>query len=321
MAVAPGPVGDPQPDAGTSAVGDAASEPVASSGQDGPGDRGELGELREQGEPGGRRDSSEPGSRRVQGGPSELTEGYRLFARYAHAPNALGYCGPAAADALRQVACGHGDPSVVPELARGFSGAWPYQALLAQVVGGLDPLSPEIGRAYWTGSELSAGVDGPAFGERLLDHIGARAGHYWRHLTPDLVAETAPTHAFHVLGIYPWSRLLTTGMPEPLHVLDSCRIRVGRVLEVADDALVVDVDRLTFEDGNLAIGDSSPERVDYRSEDGTFVGEPAVGEFVAVHWGFACDHLTPQERDDLLASTARQVDFTAARLRREAGGG
>ncbi|WP_308116673.1 DUF6390 family protein, partial [Rhodococcus zopfii] len=33
-------------------------------------------------------------------------QGARLFARYAHAPNELGYCGPASAAALERAACG-----------------------------------------------------------------------------------------------------------------------------------------------------------------------------------------------------------------------
>lgn len=291
-----------------------------------------------------------------------IPEGHRLFARYAHAPNALGYCGPAAAATLQAVACGR-DPSDaaarraiaaeadassegaqildVASIARRFSGAWPYQQLIARLVeaqqgspaGSLDPLSVEVGRAYWTGHALTAQIDAQAFGRALLAHVTAQAGRYWSHLTPDLLEEATPTHAFHVLGVYPWSRLLATGLPEPLHVLDSCRIRVGRVLAIEESEeldteregsagarstrrLLVDVDTLSWDGRALGITPTRPESVEWTTPDGTFTGPVRPGDLVAVHWGFACDVLTAAEADILLAGTQAQVEATNRRLLR-----
>ena len=119
----------------------------------------------------------------------------------------------------------------VPSLARGFSGAWPYQQVLAELAGIDDPLDERVVRAYWTGNELTDRVGNVRFGSALLERIRPQAGHYWGHLTDDLLAEASPTHAFHVFGVYPWSRLLETGLPEPLNVLDSCRIGWAEVVD------------------------------------------------------------------------------------------
>lgn len=239
-----------------------------------------------------------------------MSAGTRLFARYAHAPNALGYCGPADAAVLQQAACGLDVPDDdVRRVARRFSGAWPYQELIGELTGH-DPLSEEVGRCYWTGGGLD--VDGSALGRRLLERFGEQAGHYWAHLSPDLLEEVTPTHAFHVLGVYPWTRLLSTGAPEPLHVLDSCRIRLGVVREVGD-RLSVATDTLTWDGRRLGLR-SATEEVAWRTGDGAFIETPAAGDRVAIHWGFACDRLTEVEADRLLDSTRVQLALTNPRL-------
>ena len=54
------------------------------------------------------------------------TAGQRLFARYAYAPNHLGYCGPADAAALFELAATGRTQTDVAGIAAQFSGAWPY---------------------------------------------------------------------------------------------------------------------------------------------------------------------------------------------------
>jgi len=242
-----------------------------------------------------------------------LDPGTRLFARYAHAPNALGYCGPADAQVLELAATGTGgSDEEVRRAASRFSGAWPYQQLIAELTG-LDPLSEQVGRAYWTGSALTGEVDRGKLGDLLLARFGNQAGHYWAHLTPDLLTEVTPTHIFHVLGVYPWTRLLATGAPEPLEVLDGCRIRVGQVVAVGD-RLTVAVDRLVWDGSALQVGPPGNEEVDFRTPNGTFLETPQVGDLVAVHWGFACDRLTSTDAEVLLTLTSEQVELTNLRL-------
>lgn len=257
--------------------------------------------------------SDAPG--RGETGPVRPTAGERLFARYAHTPNALGYCGPATAAGLQAVACGGGAGVDLPRLARQFSGAWPYQQLIGELLG-LDPLSEQVGRAYWTGSELTDQVDPRRLGELLLDRFAGQAGAYWTHLTADLLDEVTPTHAFHVLGVYPWSRLLATGRPEPLHVLDSCRIRAAEVVQAEPDGALVRVDRLGWDGHRLTVQPPGLERVGRRTPDGVFTGELSAGDLVAVHWGFLVDELTRPQAEQLVGRTARQVELTNRRLAR-----
>lgn len=246
-----------------------------------------------------------------------MNEGERLFARFAFAPNDLGYCGPAESATLFNLAVtGRTDAGVEP-IAREFSGAWPYLALLAELAGIDNPLDERVVRAYWTGSPLLDGLDRQAFAARLIEYIGAQAGQYWRHLSVDLLPEAAATHGFHVLGIYPWSRLLTTASDQPLKVLDNCRIRWGQVLAVEQEHVVVRSRRLTWDGCQLGLSAAAEERVRLRVDGRSFVDAPKPGEWLALHWDWVCDRLSADERAELQKRTGWQLRATNARLARE----
>jgi Family of unknown function (DUF6390) len=221
------------------------------------------------------------------------SKGVGLFARYADAPNALGYCGPPEGIGTTE--------TEVRAAARRFSGVWPYLQVLARLTGTPDPLDARLVEAYWLGRDL--GVDREAFGTELLAVLGPRAGAYWTHLTHDLLVEAAPDHGFHVFGVYPWSRLLSAG-PQPLFVLDSCRIRWGTVVGL--DPLTVSSPRLTWDGTALGLGEPTMGPIEG--------GGVAVGDVVAVHWDRLVDVLTPDQAATLAASTAARLAATNARL-------
>src|SRR6202012_4715592 len=71
-------------------------------------------------------------------------KGAEMFARYAYAPNALGYCGPPLGAPLRD-----GSIDDVRSAATGFSGAWPYLRVLSALTGIADPLDHRLVESYW----------------------------------------------------------------------------------------------------------------------------------------------------------------------------
>ena len=250
---------------------------------------------------------------------TEIPPGQRLFARYAYAPNHLGYCGPADAAALFELGCDDvspGDPRALAPIAARFTGVWPYLTVLAELAGIGDPLDERVVRAYWTGGPLLDTVDRTAFGTRLLERIGATgAGRYWTHLTKELLPEAAPTHAFHVFGVYPWSRLLTAGQPEhPLHVLDSCRIRWAQIVSAAGDHAVVRTSSLTWDSSRLGLGPECEQTVRLTEGGRSFVPHPRPGEWVALHWDWVSDRLTDTEAGYLRRWTDWQLAATNTRL-------
>ncbi|MEU9890557.1 DUF6390 family protein [Sphaerisporangium sp. NPDC051011] len=241
--------------------------------------------------------------------------GALFFARYAYAPNQLGYCGPARPETLLDCVTTGADAGAIRAIARGFHGAWPYLEILARLAGVADPLDRRVVEAYWLGGGVGDTVGAGEFGDALLAHIKPQAGHYWKHLTPELVGEAAPNHCFHVFGVYPWSRLLgALHFEQPLHVLDNCRIRWGTVLERDGDHVVVRNRRLTWDGGRLGLSEPRVDRAAVAAEGRTFLPGVEPGERVALHWDRTCDRLTAEQVERLRRTTLAQIEATNRRL-------
>ncbi len=235
-----------------------------------------------------------------------------MFARYAYAPNALGYCGPPLGGALRD-----GTIDDVRFAATQFSGAWPYLQVLAKMTGITDPLDYRLVESYWLGCGIGAEVDPDEFVEELLAIIGPRAGRYWGHLTADLACEAAANHCFHVFGVYPWSRLLNRGLGEqPLNILENCRITWGTVLSRDGEGLEVSCRQLVWDGHTLGLSAPSARRLDVWADGYSAMPDVTVGEDIAIHWGRLCGRLQPEQIRALADSTNRQLHVTNQRLER-----
>jgi hypothetical protein len=238
------------------------------------------------------------------------SRGAEMFARYAHAPNALGYCGPPLGATLRD-----GSVEDVRLAATKFSGAWPYLRVLSVLTGIADPLDYRLVESYWLGGGVGANLDAGEFFDALLAIIGPQAGRYWSHLTPDLAFEAAGNHCFHVFGVYPWTRFLGRGMDEqPLSVLDNCRITWGTVLSRDSDDVEVMCQGLAWDGQALTLSEPSARRLDVWSDGYSAVPDVAVGDEIAIHWGRLCGRLQPDQIEALADSTTRQLHVTNQRL-------
>ncbi|WP_067473167.1 DUF6390 family protein [Nocardia amamiensis] len=239
------------------------------------------------------------------------SRGAEMFARYAYEPNRLGYCGPPDAAALRD-----GSDEQVRAVARRFSGAWPYLQVMATMTGIADPLDRRLVESYWLGGGVGAALDPAGFTAELLALLGPVAGGYWTHLTPQLAEEAGANHCFHVFGVYPWSRLLGHGHEYPLHVLDSCRITWGTVLDRTGNEIALRCRRLGWDGQRLALSPETVQPVPIRVHGYAAVPDVSVGEWVAVHWGRLCGRLDDVQVRGLEAGTTRQLEVTNRRLAR-----
>jgi hypothetical protein len=233
-----------------------------------------------------------------------------LFARYAFGPNRMGYCGPEAVAELFGEATVGGDDRALRELARSFEGAWPYLELIARANGLTDPLDRRVVEAYWLGNPLLEAVGAGSLEASLASRFRPRLRpEGWRWLAGKPAAGGVPVHAFHVLDVFPRIGLLRSGsVDRALEVMDSCRIRWGRVLERDGDWLVVNTVPLVMVDGRLELGSVRPERVQAWRDGSTFVDGVRAGDVIAIHWSWACDRLLPRQLTGLRTWTARQID-------------
>ena len=232
-----------------------------------------------------------------------------LFARYAFGPNRLGYCGPDdAAELFGQATLG-GDLLALRRLAEQFEGAYPYLELIAHADGIADPLDARVVEAYWLGNELLDKITPGQLGASLDDRFRRRLRHDgWRWLADKPAAGAVPVHAFHVLDVFPRLGLMRSGaLDDVLRVIDSCRIRWGRVLERDTDWLVVSVVPLELVAGKLCLAGPRVERIRGWQDGHGFLDGVAPGDAVSIHWDWACDVLDARRLALLQAWTRREV--------------
>ena len=242
-----------------------------------------------------------------------MTSGPVLFARYAYPPNALGYCGPDDHRALLEYGSEEVSDWGLVQLARGFEGAWPYLELIAHANGIGDPLDPMVVEAYWVGNHLLDRVDLSALGPFLEEAFRGRAGRTWEELGAAILSSAVaplPHHNFHVLCVYPWVGLMRAGWSEhPLHVIDRCRIRWGRVVGLDGEHATVRFRPLTWDGREIAFGPPAFERVRIATEGRSFVRDVRPGDHVSMHWDWLCDRLAPRGLAALRRLTRLHLDI------------
>lgn len=241
-----------------------------------------------------------------------------LFARFAYPPNALGYCGPDDPAAVLGHASAGEAGSDLTALARQFAGAWPYLELIAASSRRTDPLDRAVVEAYWIGNRLLDRVEPRIFAAHLAGRFEARAGKGMADLATLALLGAVPHHNFHVFAVYPWVGLLRAGRAaaEPLRVLNSCRVRWGRVLTVHNGLAEVSSQPLCWDGRSLHLGPARTELVTCATADGSLAHTMRPGDVVGMHWDWICEVLDRRRLAALRAFTGRILRLTNDALRR-----
>jgi Family of unknown function (DUF6390) len=241
-----------------------------------------------------------------------------LFARYAYPPNELGYCGPEdAAGLLAAGAAGEASADIAAR-ARQFDGAWVYLQLLAEAAGIDDPLDARVVEAYWIGGDLLDRLPTERLHDRLTERFAGQSGGFWNRLGDEARQLARAHHSFHVFAVYPWAGLLGSGSPVPLSVLDRCRIRWGQLVERHDETAVVRSQPLCWDGEQLHLGDEAEETV-RQSSAGQSLADAQPGDWVALHFDWICDRLTPQRLAELTRASDQQLRLANLELRAASG--
>lgn len=238
-------------------------------------------------------------------------EGPLLFARYAFMPNQLGYCGSDDNRALFEYTTSGTVDGGLLQLERQFEGAFPYLQLIATANGIADPLDARVVEAYWLGNALLDRVDmgllHASLQARFAGRLSSRA---WPWLAAKVPAGARPHHSFHVFEIYPRLGTMKGGLVDHLfETMEQCRIRWARVREVLGAELLVDVRPLEYRAGKLSLGEPVAQTVRRQIEGKGFTDGVSPGDWVSVHWGWACDLLSEPQVTRLAAQTARHIEL------------
>ena len=245
-----------------------------------------------------------------------VNDGPLMFVRYAYPPNSLGYCGPDDFTAFREYAvAGVVDRGLV-QLAQSFSGAWPYLELIAAGCGIKDPLDRRVVEAYWVGNDLLDKVPVTKVGDSMADRFRARVGSNFQFLAEGVLAGGVPHHSFHVFGVYPWVGLLGDDRKakHALMVLDRCRIRWARVTAVHGDQAAVEFRPLVWDGRLLTLGEPTQEMARLTLDGTSLAHDIGPGDWVALHWDWVCDRLTPRQLRSLRDFTLRHLDMVNHRV-------
>lgn len=231
---------------------------------------------------------------------SALLDGPQVFARYAFMPNRLTYCGGDDNRALFDyIQAGETDGGLL-QLLRQFSGAVPYLQLIARSNLIADAFDRRVVEAYWLGNELLQGVEARS----LYDSLRERFAAHMKRETLELVMGKAPAgarphHSFHVIEVCP-----RNGWPQTLEFMDSCRVSWGQVTAVNGATLTVAVRPLTLQGNNLVLSEPQTQTVNRQFDGRGFVDDVATGDWISIHWGWACQILDERQVANLEAWTA-----------------
>ncbi len=229
------------------------------------------------------------------------TNGATVFCRYAFMPNRLGYCGDDDTRSLFEYGISGAVDGGLHQLAQSFEGAYPYLRLIAASNGLADPLAFPVVEAYWLGNELLDGVAMRPLYESLAERFAPRSSvSDWRWLASKPAAGSRPHHSFHVLEIFPRVGLMRDGAAERVvETMGNCLIRWGQVDKVLGAELIVRAPGLELVEGKLRLGEPRAEKLTCAFDGRGFLNGVRFGDWVSIHWGWACEQLSAAQRSRL----------------------
>jgi hypothetical protein len=219
-------------------------------------------------------------------------EGMLLFIQYGFMPNHLEYCGTDDHTALVDYWHAGQTDMGLRQLLHTFTGALPYLKLIARTNGIADPFDCRVVEAYWVGNALLDNVDVRGFYEHLTERFSKQLqGKAREYVVDKLPLGARPHHDFHVFDVY--SRVGPSG--QNLHVMENCRISWGQIQAVEPAHFLVEAQPLVLQGGKLALGSAVSRQVLRQIDGKGFTQDAGVGDWVSIHWNWACDVVSPTQ--------------------------
>ncbi|HIH32944.1 MAG: hypothetical protein J4478_01860 [Candidatus Diapherotrites archaeon] len=234
-------------------------------------------------------------------------EDLELVARFCFAPNLKKYCGPeVSAKIVDSIFGDFQDSEFLRNAFSKFEGMFPYLNLIASS-NGKSAFDSEAVQAYWLGNSLLENVKTKDWKEAAFKMLENRdwpeevKQKYLSQISPNF----NPQHSFHAINTF----LHTVKEPEVLlDRFNNCIISWGRVLQVEKAELTVVKKQIILNAGKLELGEFVVERVkNTPPESSKQLVDCEKGDFVAMHWGFACKKLSQAELENLQHYTLKNL--------------
>jgi hypothetical protein len=237
--------------------------------------------------------------------------GQILFAKYAFAPNKLYFCGPNSSRTIFEYAAiGKSDRGLLPLLEQ-FEGAFPYLQLIAQENKIQNPFNWHVVEAYWLGNDLLNNIQIRSFYAHLADRFQKRAKlKNWAKLEKKFSFSPKPNHLFHVLEIYHLIGTIRGGQITTLmNHINQCRISWGKIIKINKDKLFVETREIETLNNKLILGTPQEKEINYQFRDQSFIKNINIGDWISIHWNWACDILDQRQLANLKKYTLLNLKF------------
>lgn len=233
-------------------------------------------------------------------------EGMLLFIQYAFMPNRLDYCGTDDHGALYDYWSAQETDPGLSQLLQTFTGALPYLKLIAHSNGLSDPFDRRVVEAYWVGNALLDNVDMRQFFNSLVERFGKQLqGKVRDYITQKIPLGARPHHSFHVFDVHSQVGQLT----HSLEVMENCRISWGQITAVEPGHFIIDAQPLILQNGKLTLAPAASRRVLRQVDDKGFTQNAQIGDWISVHWNWACDILRPDQVQRLERYTQHHINL------------
>jgi len=229
-------------------------------------------------------------------------------------PNSLGYCGPDDRGLILQhLEESKGGEDLAATL-KGFEAAYPFLRLIAKSTGKgvFDYAVPE---AYWIGNPLLDRVETPEFYRFSHHELVGKDPREVKRLFKAAGGSARPHHTFYVMSTYATSsvadgpNLTEDGRRKVQGLIDNCRISWGEVQDVGRDRLTVRYRPVGVGDGRLRLSAPAVKKVKFNPEVRSF-SKVRPGDWVTMHWDYACEVLSPLQLRNIEKYTAMDVKAT-----------
>ena len=245
-------------------------------------------------------------------------KGVLFHAKHAYMPNVLGYCGPEERGRiLRGIEGGEIGYDLVTTLKE-FEAAYPFLKLIARN-NGRNAFDYSVPEAYWIGNPLLERVtasDFHGFAQKELKGMGNERA---RAVLKGLQGPALPHHSFYVMSTYAVAGtgngpdLTNEASAKIAGLIDNCRVSWGRVAQVESENLMVELRPLVIGDGSLSLAKPILRGVKYNADVSPFEAVKP-GDYVSIHWGYACEVLSPRQVGNISKFTAADLSLVNSYL-------